>query len=295
MSAVATVFEPRGVPAPAALGDARVELHWAAQIVAAVGRALIPAVADDSHTSLEWVAAGGLLLGGATPAGSRLGVRPADLTLVLHAPRAGAPSDFPLAGRTLDEARHWVADRLGDVTSVVPPYEMPPHAVGRGGTFTGADGAALAELARWYSTADGLLRTVRQTQTRAPGQASPVRCWPHHFDIATLIELPRGASPDARAPDVRTIGVGLSPGDGSYPEPYFYVTPWPYPANPDDPPLPVLPGGAAWHRTGWFGAVLTGTAIFAVADGSPATGAEIVSQFLKVAAVASAARLGVAR
>jgi hypothetical protein len=110
-----------------------------------------------------------------------------------------------------------------------------------------------------------------------------VRCWPHHFDIATLIDVSRGASGEAR-----TIGVGLSPGDASYPEPYFYVTPWPAPA---DPALMALPGGGAWHRAGWFGAVLTGSAIFAGADGSPSTRAEVVARFLDVAAGASFALL----
>ena len=42
----------------------------------------------------------------------------------------------------------------------------------------------------------------------------------------------------------RTIGVGLSPGDENISEPYFYVTPWPYP-----PPakLPKLPEIGAWY------------------------------------------------
>src|SRR5450631_2317130 len=110
MGAETNAFEPRGVPAPTMLADARVELHWAAQIVAAVGRALIAAAPDDSHTSLEWLEAERSLVGGATPGGKRLGLRPADLTLVLHEPqdRNGGPRrELPLAGRTLDEERRW--------------------------------------------------------------------------------------------------------------------------------------------------------------------------------------------
>jgi hypothetical protein len=83
--------------------------------------------------------------------------------------------------------------------------------------------------------------------------------------------------------------VGLSPGDSSYAEPYFYVTPWPY---PESPALPQLPAGAAWHRTGWFGAVLTGTAIFRDVEGTLPRRAEIVREFLDVASRASAALLG---
>lgn len=276
-------FEPLGLPPPAELATARVELHWAAQVVAAVGRALIPAVSDDSHTSLEWSAAGRLLVGGMTPRGSRLGLRPSDLTLVVNG-RGSPERELPLAGRTLDEARAWVAEALGGCAPVIPPYQMPDHVVGHGGAFRGSDPGALAELARWYASAHALLSDFVSLQTHARAQASPVRCWPHHLDIATLVSLPGGVPGDAG-----TIGVGLSPGDGSYAEPYFYVTPWPY---PDSPALPELPAGAAWHRTGWFGAVLTATAILRDAEERPPRRAQMVREFLDLASRASAALLG---
>jgi hypothetical protein len=200
--------------------------------------------------------------------------------------------ELPLAGRKLDEALAWASDRMGGAAVGPPPYEMPEHAVARGGAFRGDDLAACAELARWYATADRCLRAGAFLQPEAKPddnqQASPVRCWPHHFDIATLITLP-SIAPRGGA---RSIGVGLSPGDASYAQPYFYVTPWPY---PKDPPLPRLPGGGIWHQTGWFGAVLTGTAVCADGEGGagvdPVAGATTVSEFLRVAARASGALL----
>ena len=51
----------------------------------------------------------------------------------------------------------------------------------------------------------------------------------------------------------RTLGVGMTPGDAARPEPYLYVTPWPYPESPE---LPPLPEGGCWHTEGWVGAVL---------------------------------------
>jgi len=77
-----------------------------------------------------------------------------------------------------------------------------------------------------------------------------VLCWPHHFDIATLITL------DVDEPDpetARSINVGLSPGDESYDEPYFYVTPWPEPREPEKE---VLAGGGLWHKEDFTAAVL---------------------------------------
>ena len=56
----------------------------------------------------------------------------------------------------------------------------------------------------------------------------------------------------ADAEEAKSVGVGMTPGDESYPEPYLYVTPWPY---PDAETLPGLALGT-WHTTGWTGAVL---------------------------------------
>jgi hypothetical protein len=284
MAADPIAFEPLGLPPPAALAEARVALHWAAQVVAAVGRALIPAMPDDSHTSLEWSTAGRLLVGGMTSRKTRLGLRPSDLTLVT-VDASGAPQrELPLAGRTLEAAFAWTSEAFGVPALERPSYEMPDHIVGHGGPFGDTHPQALAELGRWYASADVLLRDFVASRPYAQEQASPVRCWPHHFDIATLVSVPGSAASGAR-----TIGVGLSPGDGSYAEPYFYVTPWPYPENPV---LPVLPGGASWHQTGWVGAVLTATAVFRDGGGTPAVRAERVREFLDVASRASAALLG---
>ena len=52
----------------------------------------------------------------------------------------------------------------------------------------------------------------------------------------------------------------MSPGDDSYDEPYFYVTPWP---APTDITLASLAGGGRWHIEDWTGAVLTANALTA--------------------------------
>jgi hypothetical protein len=111
-----------------------------------------------------------------------------------------------------------------------------------------------------------------------------VRCWPHHFDIATLLPGPAAGG----GAQQRTIGVGLSPGDASYGEPYWYVTPWPYPPPPEQ--LPALPGGGAWHRRGWFGAVLTATA--ALRPPTAAERARGVSAFIAAASRGVASLMG---
>ena len=120
---------------------------------------------------------------------------------------------------------------------------LPTHPLGQGGPFSVVLGPALAELARWLGNAAHLLGNL------AP-EASPILTWPHHFDIARL--LPSGTLEDGSP---RTVGVGLSPGDEHYGEPYFYVAPWPVPEVSELPPLPR----GEWQTEAFFAAVLTAT------------------------------------
>jgi hypothetical protein len=233
--------------------EARLVAHWAAQIVAAAGATLVRRAPDDSHTSLEWVeparALAGVPLG---EGGARAALRPADLTLAVLDGASRARETLDLRGQTLQSGLGWLSGAVARVTGAAivplerPAHELPAHAVGSGAPFPSADGAALAQLAAHFSIADRLLRARAATLPNA----SPVRCWPHHFDIATLVALDPPETPSKVA---RTIGVGLSPGDSSYASAYWYVTPWPYPPASEAPPLAA---GGAWHRAGWFGAVL---------------------------------------
>ena len=275
-----------GEPPPDALVDARLQLHWAAQIPASVGYTYLDPVPDWSHVSLSWHADGCVLASGPTPgdAPCRAALRPADLTLLLLDAHNVAVAAFPLDGRTLNEGYSWLATVLAEHSGgalneplVRPDHEMPPHPVGDGGAFSRTPAPAFAEMARWFADAHLLLEAVRAVEPAA----SPVRCWPHHFDLAVLLTL----DPDAAPEKARSIGVGMEPGDGSYAEPYWYVTPWPYPEHPT---LPPLDGGGHWHTEGWTGAVLTARAL--VGEGRAAAQTRRVSDFV-TSALAAAHRL----
>jgi hypothetical protein len=233
--------------------EARVVVHWAAQIVAAAGATLVRSVPDDSHTSLEWIEAARALAGAPLgDGGVRAALRPADLTLVVLDAAHVARETLDLRGQTLQGGLGWLSGAVARATGAAPvplarpALPLPEHPVSSGAPFPDADGAALAQLAASFATADRWLRALAASLPNA----SPVRCWPHHFDIATLVALDPPTTPSDVA---RTIGVGLSPGDAGYPGGYWYVTPWPYPTESDPPPLAA---GGAWHREGWFGAVL---------------------------------------
>jgi hypothetical protein len=77
-------------------------------------------------------------------------------------------------------------------------------------------------------------------------EASPVRLWPEHFDIA--IELgsePRGVR----------ANYGLSPGDEGHEEPYLYVGPW-----------SAAVDGDLWNGNGFAGAELSYSELLAAED-----------------------------
>lgn len=232
------MWEPVGSVDPRALVDARLQLHWAAQAAAGVGRTLHAKREDDSQSSFTWSPILDALV--QEPfSGITVGLRPRDLTLLAIGKTA---SKLPLRGRTLDEAFAFVEAQF-ETTLVHPNVDdFPKHAVARGDAFD-ADASHLAELARSFNNAALLLGEI----ARADSRAGMVRCWPHHFDLATLITLSPHGEP------LRTIGVGFSPGDAAIAEPYYYVTPWPY---PDPARLRPLKRGR-WNTDGWTGALLT--------------------------------------
>ena len=89
----------------------------------------------------------------------------------------------------------------------------------------GVDAAAARWLADLFAVGDAALRELIAD---AP-EAEPIRLWPEHFDIATVI---------GRAT------YGVSPGDDEHAEPYLYVSAW-------DPV-----SGPEWNARGFSGAEL---------------------------------------
>jgi hypothetical protein len=245
-------WKPVGKVKPEKLASTRRSLHLAAQAVANLGRGYLPAPEDYSHISLRWIPKFNGLAGQPVPAGASqllaaLSFDPLEW-LLLDA-KAATLAKVPLAGKTLaqlesairaelkrhglDEARY----------TVKPPFQVETSPLLEGGVFSPEwDVDERHEFASYYAGADKVLRVLA---AELPGATGP-RCWPHHFDYALLHTL-AGSGESAR-----TVGLGMSPGDQYYDQPYFYSTPWPYPQGP----LPPLPKPASWHTQEWTGAVL---------------------------------------
>jgi hypothetical protein len=234
------------------LVDARLQFHHAAQLATALGISYLPAQPDDSHTNLEWVDAIGALA--SKPAGSpalRLAARAHPLAILVLDSRANVRATYLLDGRTVDDAAGWIRGQLAEYGldgaryTLKRHYEIPSHPVDTGAAFRATTPALFEQLAIWYSNSAAALEAI---VSATPG-ASPIRCWPHHFDIATLIEVAPG----------KAINLGMDPGDDYWREPYFYASMSPTPDAAA--PRAELAGNGLWHTRDWIGAVLPASRI----------------------------------
>jgi hypothetical protein len=231
--------------------EARLQAHTAVQWLARAARAYIPPKADDSHTNLGWDYALKSFTTHALKGGAQLGLRISDLTLLmLDGPQPGL---FPLDGCTDSHARKWLGEQLGmrgiDAAALdaPAPYEISENPVTRGAPYDASGQKdALLELSAWFGNANHALSLVRHQMKERKLMASAVRCWPHHFDLATLTLLD-----EPGAANLRSVNAGFSPGDEHYQEPYFYVSPYPY---PDAAALP-MPTLGHWHTHEFTAAV----------------------------------------
>jgi hypothetical protein len=254
-----TAWEPVGSIVSTDLRAARLEAHWAARLAGAVGEAAArDPLPDFGHVALTFDP-NGWALGAVTRDGLRVGVELEALALGVFGQDGEPRVRFELAGLTVGEAHEELGRRLGTPAPEPSREEIEDHPLAAGGRFGARSTAAAAELGRWFRNGE---RFVAAVAAQHPG-ASPVRLWPHHLDIATLISLdPPGT------PEPRSIGFGLSPGDPSYAEPYFYTSPWPVTADSE---LDPLASGGHWHREGFVSAILPASALDAGAGAQVAT------------------------
>ena len=244
---IAGEWRPLRIDDAALLVDTRLQVHHAAQLATALGISYLPKKPDDSHTNLTWNDVLSALVSNAVSARGeiRVGVSVTPFALIMLV-NDGPRADLSLDGRTIAEAAEWTREHLATFGldaakyTLAKHYTIPEHAVDGGAPFNASNAGAFEQLAAWYSDASIVLEEFVARMRHA----APVRCWPHHFDIATLIEFAPGT----------TVSLGMEPGDVYYNEPYYYASTYPRPR--DDLARPPLAGNGRWHTHEWVGAVL---------------------------------------
>ena len=262
------------------LAAARVQAHLGAEWVSRCARFLAEPQQSGEHFALRWESGNGFLSvpfaceeGGAADMRMRFNLR--ELCLEIDRQRRTGRQYWTLymedrtyeeVGRAVEQALcklGMAAERAALIQGALPYSKQPPHTVqpefvGAGRRFSpGEQAGELAELEGWFSLAQLLLAEKWRAVAADFLPTSGPLCWPHHFDLAVLLNL------DSE----RSIGMGLSPGDGVIETPYFYMNVWPWPGAAGE--LPTVPPelqGVYWHSEGFNSLVLRADAVPA---GSP--------------------------
>jgi hypothetical protein len=203
--------DPRLPPLPDGFGSTRAGLHRLAERVIKPSR---------EQTSGEWTlepTPGGF---GTPVFGEDCQVRVEGVELVVR--EGGVERRAPI-------------ESLAAAAELVGAGLLPKGLDGLDDAPLGIDPAAAAALAAAYAVAQGALERLREAAGEVDAPTEPT-LWPEHFDLA--IEMGEEASG-------RRANYGLSPGDESHAEPYFYVGPW-----------SATPSGGGWNATGFNGAEL---------------------------------------
>ena len=244
------------------LVEARLQAHFAAEWVSRVGRFVAEPQPDYSQIALRYDdALGGFkTLAMQTAGGDEfwvvLQLAPLEVA-VWQAKRK--KSNIPLDTVTHVELGVWLENELkqvglaGEAIHADIPYSLEHPRLSSGGAYVVNDGNLneFQTLRAWFANAHSAFTAeLANWQGVKPG-ASPVLCWPHHFDIATLITLDEGHAEKTK--EARSIGIGMSPGDDTYSAPYFYINPWPRNTAKE---LPTPPSGAFWHTDGFFSLII---------------------------------------
>ncbi len=231
----------------------RKSLHQAVQIVSAFPRNTLPHDPTDGTASLVWNTAMSSLesIPVTNPGGKLIRAGLSFDSFTLYLSKDGAvSSSCSMDGKSVTDGLGWLKEevaRLGLPDGAINldlPYEIENYDY----TFPlKINKEALLEFANLFQNSHNILSEVEQKWEKA----FDVRCWPHHFDIAMLIPL----ETDAGGEILKSVGVGLSPGDDAINEPYVYVNIWPH-VNFEVLKKHALPSGR-WNPEGWSGAVLT--------------------------------------
>jgi len=227
----------------------RLQLHHAVQISGMFGRTYSPVDPGDAFGNLGWLTQEqGMGSHQVWEGTNSLVLRFSDLTL-LWLDREQTVEEYSLMNSSLRQGIQWVNQRATNhqkpSLQVDLPYEVDDYQDDF--TFSSFDTSIGNHFAQLFSNTQQLLQQIATQYT----PTEPIRCWPHHFDLATRLILKAHPDPELES----SIGLGFSPGDHAIPQPYFYVNCWPYPQL-NAQQLPDLGAHGRWNLEGWVGTTL---------------------------------------
>ena len=272
------------------LNAATEPIHVAAQLISMAGKFFLPHQSDDSHTNMGWDVDQKYLIGHPLPTSVplRLALQPASMKLLIIYSEDQVVEELSLGGKTLEEAVAWVKRELTghwfgtDSYRIDLHYDMPAYSLLRGGTFAAPEGAGYVA----FGKARELGQQVMEAYAAEFAHASPVRTWPHHFDMGTYVPIRLDESGGV----VNSLTMGLAIADSEVDEYFFYLTSWSREGKYATEPLSELPSGGCWGLKDDAGAVLKLSEV--VRHPSAEAQMQAISTFLEAAIGASLKRIG---
>lgn len=233
----------------------KLQLHQAVQMLAATGISYLEKQPDDSHTNMEWRTEIQSFISNTFGEKERyrLALNVPQFEYRIYTEDFNLITEFQLDQKTEQQAIAWYINELGKLGfdkagfTTDKHYEIPLTEQAKGKPYNLFNPDAFKIFSDHFSMAQKLI----SQNIAVENNSSPLRCWPHHFDLGALIPV------EAKSSDGKTmsIGAGFSPGDENYNQPYYYVYPWPYPEK-EILKDSELPGDSFWHHNGFVSAIL---------------------------------------
>jgi len=252
------------------IAPTREALHRAMQLVSAAPRSFLPPLEHDETASLHWNEKKRRLE--SQYFGPKLNVQSsidfASFKIMLLVEEI-VFDEISLHKKSFDQVKEWFRNTLYKIKLdpnqyvVDLPYTLPAFHSGLEAPFDYYDKNAFHSFSILYHNTNLMLNQISEDKI---GKKLKVKVWPHHFDMAILHYL--------NAED--SVGLGLAPGDDYYAQPYFYVTPYPYP--PDHTIEETNPIVGHWHTEGFKALILTYDQLFKEIEELEA---QLVYDFLK--------------
>jgi len=234
------------------LSKVREELHMAVQLVGAFPRNYLAHDPTDANASLIW---NSKILSFESQSvknkngNVKLGLIVNEFKLYFSV-NEKEHSSLNLNDKSINDSTEWVKSELskldfdGNLYNLNLPYEIESYDYKL--TLNPINQSLEVFSALYSNMYQALVGVVEQEP-----EAFDIRCWPHHFDLATLLPIEKDDAGELS----KSIGIGFSPGDERTNEPYYYINIWPNVA------LEILEKHSLqngyWNKTGWAGALLT--------------------------------------
>lgn len=241
------------IPFNMEIHDALQQQHQAAQFIALVGKHLVPNIADDSNTNMDFVFKDNLLRGNVLPDGFRVTLGLTDLRLRILDQENNTKKEISLVGKTkvvaFEELKQSLSDLGVDVTNFINElhYEIPTHSLDKGAVFSLKNESSFIENTNYRHNAELVLQEIAKPFE----QAEAVKIWPHHFDTGSFIPVAKNEKGELS----QSIGMGWAMPDTMVDEPYYYLSFWSEKPMDNSDNLAALPAGQ-WMMPNWNGAVL---------------------------------------